>query len=95
MAEPRRSRFDTKTAMRAKPKFARGISGITLVQSCLEKYSSFAFNEFLFSCRCSVLTRGTLRGRHGRGGRDAMDVTDPVLMRKTTGLGADGEIVWS
>jgi len=24
-----------------------------------------------------------------------MDVTDPVLMRKTTGLGADGEIVWS
>ncbi|XUM20961.1 hypothetical protein ACRAVF_26565 [Bradyrhizobium oligotrophicum S58] len=95
MTELQRGRFDTKTAVRAKTKFPRGISGITLVQSCREEYSSFVFTEFLFSCMRPVLTRGALRGRHGRGGRDAMDVTGPVLMRKTTGCGADGEIVWS
>ncbi|MGJ4911068.1 hypothetical protein ACQR10_03850 [Bradyrhizobium sp. HKCCYLRH2060] len=95
MAELRRGRFDTKTAVRAKAKFPNAISGITLVQSCRKKHSYFVFREFLFSCMRPVLTRGTLRGRHGRGGRDAMDVTGPVLMRKTTGRGTDGEIVWS
>ncbi|MGJ4996122.1 hypothetical protein ACQR0Z_16965 [Bradyrhizobium sp. HKCCYLS3077] len=87
--------FDTKTALRAKSKFQRAINRITPVQSPGEKYSSFAFAEFRFSCRRPALTRGALRGRHGRGGRDAMDVTGPVLLRKTTGCGADGEIVWS
>jgi hypothetical protein len=66
------------------------------VQSCCEKYfvSPFGRNSFIDSP--SRLTRGALRGRHGRWVRDAVDVKRraPTLAR-TNGVFTDGEVVWS
>jgi hypothetical protein len=81
--------------VRAKLNFPLAISVITLVQCRGEKYFAFVFPKSMFSSMRPALTRGTLRGRHERWAQDAMDVTDPALLRKTTGSAADGEVVWS
>ena len=44
-----------------------------------------------YDSRRLALTRGALRGRHGRWVRDAVDVEVPV----TNGTDADGEVEWS
>ncbi|CCE04298.1 hypothetical protein BRAS3843_1040026 [Bradyrhizobium sp. STM 3843] len=60
--------------VRGKTEFVRGFNPITPVQTSREKYSRFAFSEFVVCSSRPASMRGALRDRHERWVRDAMDV---------------------
>jgi hypothetical protein len=65
------------------------------VQPSRGKYLYFFFPEFVITCGRPASTRGALRGRHGRGERDAMGAVGHSASARTNDLIAHGEVVWS
>jgi hypothetical protein len=56
----------------------------------------FRNGKSVYIHRYPALTRGALRGRHGRWVRDAVDATVSVHESvRANGTEADGEVVWS
>jgi hypothetical protein len=77
--------------VRAKSNFAWPIKLIWVVQSLVQKYISFVFAEIGVCLRRSAPTQGAYRDRHDT--RWGMRWTR--MGRETSGIIADGEVVWS
>jgi hypothetical protein len=69
-----RQQFDAANPVRVKSNLRSRFNVIWVVQSCCEKYFASRIPQISGAFRAvSHPQRGTLRGRHGRWERDAMD----------------------